>query len=343
MKLFFLCALITSAHLTSLITHSTVPLLNDLKSIYLEKYPETYKQKVEKALQSSSDAIRVVTYNILFDVLDANLKDQKYSWKNRLPKVIESIENMDPDILCVQELYPTQLEDLKQVLEDRFDFFVGDSSIGELNGIFYKKNRFTIEPNSCSLELPINPKDDARVKAIPNLLPLELEPGRMLTLAHFQDKITGKAFTVINTHLSFFRINSRNDQAHFIRHLVSDLHTQNKSVIVTGDLNTFPNHPDKRVLPFYDGDHICQILQQELKDTKDIALLGHFGPQTTGFHDFLKRNNKPFIATEDSDVILDHIFVSPTLTTLVHATEPCQSDGAFPSDHMPVIADILLP
>jgi hypothetical protein len=67
------------------------------------------------------------------------------------------------------------------------------------------------------------------------------------------------------------------------------------------------------------------------------------GPLASSIRDFLYRGNKPFDETESPGVILDHIYVSPTVSVLINGIEPCLVDDRFPSDHMPVIADILLP
>jgi endonuclease/exonuclease/phosphatase family metal-dependent hydrolase len=42
-------------------------------------------------------------------------------------------------------------------------------------------------------------------------------------------------------------------------------------------------------------------------------------------------------------VILDHIYVAGAVEVLLHAVEPARVDGHFPSDHMPLIADLLFP
>jgi endonuclease/exonuclease/phosphatase family metal-dependent hydrolase len=252
---------------------------------------------------------------------------------------------MHPDILCVQETYPSQLEDLQKSLGDSYLHFVGNSRTGELNAIFYNKERFELDLkySSASLEMPISPKDDAFVATITDFLPPDLEPGKQLTLVHIYDKLTGKQFVVMNTHLTFYRVNSREAQAYFIADLVQKLHTLNKTVILTGDFNTIPNRPDKTDYHFYDGGYICQIFKTVLKDTKDAALLGHVGPLASSIRDFLYRGNKPLNDTENPEVILDHIYVSPTVSVLINGIEPCLVDDRFPSDHMPVIADILLP
>jgi|GEM_PF-1120351 endonuclease/exonuclease/phosphatase family metal-dependent hydrolase len=350
---FFACIALPFVNGSAQITHSIIPLIENVEQSPPKKYPETYKRKIEKSLERKSQKIRIVTYNILFDLFDAQLKDKDYCWKNRFGHVLASIENMCPDILCVQEAYPDQFQDLQDALSLHFNAFVGTNTTGELNAIFYKKDRFALDTeqyqlgsvnvSSSSLPLPLNPHDDALVAKSPHFLPFDLEPGRQLTLAHFHDKLTGKAFAVINTHLTYHRINSREDQALFIEKLIQNLHSLGRAVILSGDFNTFPNHPDRTRLPFYDGDYICQIFQRALKDTKEIALLGHLGPTSTALHDFLSRGKKSFESSEDSDVVLDHIFVSPEITVIVNATEPSQINDFFPSDHMPVIADILLP
>jgi endonuclease/exonuclease/phosphatase family metal-dependent hydrolase len=335
------------------ISHSVVPFLETLENTPPGKYSQNYTLQIDASLKKKNEKIRIITYNILFDVFDDQLKDKTYCWAERCSNVLACIENMHPDILCVQEVYPAQLEDLRRSLGAYFASFVGKSAQGELNAIFYRTDRFeldtknhhvgTLDVSSASVELPLNPKDDVFVAKIPTFLPPDLEPGRQLTLAHFHDKFTGKSFVVINTHLTYYRINSREDQASFIEKLVQNLHALQKPVIVSGDFNTFPNRPDRMKLPFYDGDRICQILQRSLRDTKEIALLGHVGPSTTTLPGFFSRGTRPFENSEDSDVILDHIFVSPGITVLVNANEPIQINDRFPSDHMPVIADILLP
>ncbi|MBS0636427.1 MAG: endonuclease/exonuclease/phosphatase family protein [Verrucomicrobia bacterium] len=304
-------------------------------------------------LAKSSQKLRVVTYNILFDLFDNQLEEKTHSWPERLPRVIKSIEMMKPDILCVQEPYPTQLKDLQKQLENTFACFVGTSTTGELNAIFYNKERFKLdsEPysdgavnlSSASLSLPLNPKDEALVKQIPNFLPPELEPCKQLTMVHLRDKRTNKSFAVLNTHLTYYRVNSREDQAHFIVGLIRKLYALKKPVIFTGDLNTFPNRPDIARFRYYDGNHIKQIFETVLKNTQDVALLGHVGPLSTFTKDFLNPDSKPFEGTGTVGVILDYIYVSPEITVLINATEPSKVNGQFPSDHMPVIADILLP
>ncbi len=342
--LIFICCSFTYIGAQEVITDSVVAKIVELENNPPNKYSERHFLDIQKALSHKASKIRVVTYNILFDLFDSSLEDKMQSWKERLPLVIASIKNMDPDILCVQEPYPAQLKDLQNNLSDSFSSFIGSSTTGELNAIFYKKSRFTLNENeSASLALPLNPLDDALVLKISDFLPPELEPGRQLTVAHFHDTLTNKDFAVLNTHLTFYRVNSREDQVYFITDLVRKIHEQKKPVIVAGDFNTLPNRTDIERFRFYDGDHLKCIFHSVVKNTSDTALLGHIGPLSTFTKDFLKSDSKPFENRGTPGVVLDHIFVSPEVCALINAAEPSLVNGHFPSDHMPVIADILLP
>lgn len=333
------------------ITYSIMPVLEEIESHPPEKYSEKHLAEIRELLAKQAEKIRVVTYNILFDLFDHKLKDPIHSWAARLLKVVQSIENMQPDILSLQETYPNQIEDLQKFLGDRYSYFVGAGATGEVNAVFYNKERLEIDLENygdglanATLAMPLNPNDEKWLAKVPNLLPPEIEPGRQLTLVHFHDRSTGKKFAVVNTHLTFFRLNAREDQAHFIAEIVQKLHALNKPVIVTGDLNTFSNAPD-REFSFFDGTRVCQIFERVMKDTRNAALLGRLGPAATGLRSFVDRDGQgPFgMMDENPDVILDHIYVSPEVSVIINATETALVDGHFPSDHLPVIADIVLP
>ena len=127
------------------ITHSVIPSLEQIESSRLEKFSDHYIQEVNQVLTHQAEKIRVVTYNILFDVFDNKLKDKSLAWAERRVWVVKSIENMKPDILCVHESYPSQIADLTQSLGNRYACFVGTNTSGELNAIFYNKNRFELD------------------------------------------------------------------------------------------------------------------------------------------------------------------------------------------------------
>lgn len=342
---FCACVLFSSSILSTEITHSIMPILEKTENEPLTKFSDHYIKTTHAALARQSEKIRVVTYNVLFDIFDDQLKDKNYAWSQRSVRVVAAINHLSPDILCVQETYSTQLQDLRNALSNRYECFIGSQTTGELNAIFYDKNRFEIIETSFtqSIKMPLNSKDEAIVSKIPGFLCAELEPGKQMTMTLLRDLVTQKVFVVMNTHLTYHRVNSREDQAIFISELVEEAHGQHLPVILTGDFNTFPNRPDKPEFHFYDGDYICSIFNRNLKDTADNAVLGHIGPLCTSIRDFLSRQNKPFNISENPGVLPDHIFVSPGILVIIQGIEPCMVDSYFPSDHLPVIADLILP
>lgn len=325
----------------------------DMEKALNEKNPSKKKysldqiKEIQEALQRKDEKIRVVSYNVLFDIFDDSLEGeaQMHSWEQRHERVQKLIEHINPDVLCVQETCPNQLKKLQELFQDKLECFTGDKQKGEINAIFYKKDRFTLQKDESSLFiLPTDPRDQT-VDHSPHMLPKALEPGTSATMATLFDNITKTPFSVINTHLTFRRINSRYLQAQFINDLAASLQKKGLSVIFTGDLNTFPNHKTNTNLPFYDGNRVEKVFEKTMKDTEQEALLGHFGAQATGVYSFWTKDHKT--ASEDANqgprVVLDHAYVTPDITVLTHASDPALVGGLLPSDHLPLITDILLP
>lgn len=302
----------------SAVENSIIPTMEYFKSIdNLPSKKFTNKQFIEisEALGEKENSIRLVTYNMLYNVYD-HFRDEENRWPNRLPRIVELIKEMMPDIISTQELYPDQAREISELLSEDFSFFLGQKDKnGESFGIFYRKNRFEL------------------------LFSKFLDPLSMIQL---RDLKTDKIFAVFNTHLSFPDIEKREFDAHRIVEITEPV-SEKMAIIFTGDLNTFPSRLDITV-PFYDGDYIHRILSKgALKNSQEQSLIGHFGPISTFTND---ENNekevKPFQGTGTPGVILDHIYVSDKVIVLTHAVEKGTVDGHFPSDHMPVLVDVLI-
>ena len=105
------------------------------------KYTTTQYQEIRKHLAAKGNAIRVATFNTLFDFYDHNLPED-YRWPQRKGRVIEIIHHLQPDILGVQEVYSHLLKDLKEGLKETYTFVGVPDKKGEINGIFYNTARF---------------------------------------------------------------------------------------------------------------------------------------------------------------------------------------------------------
>jgi endonuclease/exonuclease/phosphatase family metal-dependent hydrolase len=308
------------------VENSIVPAIEkfeQLKNLPVEKYSKNQYLEIASALQRINERIRLISYNVLFDFFDRNL-DKVNRWPQRLPRIVDLLEEMQPDIICVQELYTNQIQDLMPYLENTFLFYSGACEDGELIGIFYQKDRFEVVSSKIWY-----------MTSTP-----DVPSSETLTMLKLKDLKTGRHVAVFNTHLAFSNINKRDFQARFIAEHV-ELYAQQMPTILAGDINTFPNRLDLAKLPFYDGDYVHRILTQgALKDAINTSILGHLGPIST----FSNHSNDvvPFRGTGTPGVFLDHIYVSKDIHVLMHAVQSGTVGGHFPSDHLPVIVDLIV-
>lgn len=308
------------------VENSIIPLVEHFEKIEnlpAKKYSKIQLEELSRALSRKQESIRVATFNMLFDLYDHKM-EQQYRWPQRLPRIVDILLEMQPDILGVQELYPKQLNDLIPYLENEYAFFARPCADGEMNGIFYRKERFELILSEVwyMTETPKVPS------------------AATLTMLQLKDRRTGKQFAVFNTHLAFSNIEKRHFQVNFICRQIAAI-AKEKPVFLTGDLNTFPNRLDLGKLPFYDGDYLHRLLlKHALYDSKEMSLIGHLGPYgtfTNGSDD-----GTPFKGTGTPGVFLDHIYISAGIITLIHAVQPGKVGGLYPSDHMPLLIDAIV-
>lgn len=308
--------LILTTVFANAVENSIIPMMEKfecIENLPSQKFTKNQLNEISDALEKKEEKIRLVTYNMLFHLYDHDL-DEENRWPNRLPRIVELINEMRPDIINTQELYPSQVQDIVSLLENDFSFFSGQKDEdGESYGIFYRKDRFEL---------------------------LSSQVNYPLSIVQLKDLKTDKIIYVFNTHMPLSNIEKREANAKKIVEIIEPI-AKNMAVLFTGDLNTFPNRLDLTNLPFYDGDYIHQILSKgSLKNARELSLLGHFGPISTF-------TNKPpgvvpFQGTGTPGIFLDYIYTSNKVTVLTHAVEQGTVDGHFPSDHMPVLIDFLI-
>lgn len=288
-----------------------------------KRYAPEQLKEIQDLVVLRGEKVRLVSYNMLFNLFDQNLEECN-RWPERLPRILYLLSEMDPDVICVQELYADQLADL-QVALPTYTFYGKQGGDGEHNGMFYKRNRFQLTDSKVTAMTPDS-------KTVPN--------AETLTMIKLKDLSNGKSFTVFNTHLAFSKAAKRVFQAQFIEKTIGSF-AKKQPVILAGDFNVFPNRPDIGTLPFLDGDFIHRILSSAnsfVRDAREYAALGHVGPIAT----FTSEDSTPFQRVGTPGVILDRIYVSSSVKVLVHAIQPAKVDGHFPSDHLPVFIDFIV-
>lgn len=324
------CLIITISNLYSIeISNTIIPLIERIEkaeNLNPKKYSKNQYENIFRILLNIEDRIRLVTYNMLYNIQDQNL-DEQDRWPHRFPRLLQLIQWMQPDILCSQELHQDQLSILLNEMDEIYAFYGKENkNNGEIDGIFIRKTRFELIDFNEWVIFPT--------------LPLAY-PHTLIQLMLCDNK-TNTIFSVFNTHLPYFSADQREYSAHFILKQIEEV-SKRMPVFLAGDFNLIPHRQDMPDLPFFDGEYIHKILTQgTLKDTINEALLGHIGPLASFTNAQERNDGTPFKGNGVPGIILDRIYTNQDPLILIHGIEPAKVDNHFPSDHMPVIVDFLI-
>jgi len=80
-----------------------------------------YSQEISNSVVAENNQIRVASYNIWNPAFELKYGDAD-TWESRLPNIVDTIRDADPDILCLQEVSLDCYSDLVAILsrEDRY-------------------------------------------------------------------------------------------------------------------------------------------------------------------------------------------------------------------------------
>lgn len=258
-------------------------------------------------------SINIMSFNIRYNNPDDGLN----AWPNRKARVASIIEFHDPDLLGLQEVLKGQLDELAQMLSEYEWVGVGrDDGFdnGEFSPIFYKSERFDLIENG-TFWLSETPQT-AGSKSWDAALP------RIATWALFADKSTSKKVFHLNTHFDHRGELARIESAKLITRLLPSL-AADAPVVVTGDFNKAPDSL------------VYSNLVELLYDSKTLSRKSPHGPEGT-FGGFT-------VEIDETSERIDYVFVSEGIDVLRYGALSDQWNGYYPSDHLPVIAEIVLP
>ena len=262
------------------------------------------------------DVFRVMTYNIRFAGNEET--DGVNAWSNRKELVASMIRFHHSDIVGLQEALLPQLNDLTELLPGYSWIGVGrddGKSNGEFSSILFRNDRFKVLKHSTfwlsdTPEIPSKGWDAA--------LP------RIVTWAKFKDKETKKSFFIFNTHYDHIGENARNNSSRLLVKRIKEI-CDNSRVVVTGDFNTRMSTEAYKILIEQSADKLT------LYDAQSKSQTEHHGSNVTfnGFGTSIEPGNK-----------IDFIFVTKDVSVIQHGVLDETVDGLYPSDHMPVIAEV---
>lgn len=265
----------------------------------------------------SEQIFRVMSYNIRQD------DDPEHSWRNRKDAVISILRFHHLDLIGFQEPYPEQIEDLASSLTE-FSLVKGAPfQESAHNPIFFRKSRFDLLDTGFFYlsPHPETPHKGWNAKFL-----------RGVSWVKLFDQKSGQTFYFFNTHFDYHSRLARDESAHLLRSKIREI-AGPSPFIVAGDFNLFPE---------LGGEETYQILTRKnalaegrpLVDAQKVSLFPHHGP--TGTWSGFKEPGQPGIKP-------DYIFVDASIEVYFHGILADTFDGQFPSDHLPVVADIAIP
>lgn len=264
--------------------------------------------------------IRVMTFNVRYD----EPRDNANAWPNRKELVASMIRFHNADLVGVQEALKRQLEDLDTLLPEYSRVGVGRAdgkTGGEYSAILYRKTRFeSLESSTFWLSETPNVPSPGWDAAYP----------RIVTWAKFKDLKTGKIFFHFNTHFDHRGVRARKESARLLLNRISQTGGE-LPVVVTGDFNFTESSEGYQLLTGKNsGESVSS--KSVLRDTRYSSPHGHHGPTST-FNEF-----KALVP----GMKIDYVFVKGSIRVIQHGVLSDTWDGRFPSDHLPVLAEIVI-
>lgn len=265
------------------------------------------------------EPLRIMTFNIRLNTPD----DGPNQWSYRKDMAASMIRFHDADIAGLQEALKDQVDDLAARLPEYGWFGVGRDDgreAGEYMAVFYRSDRVQVLEQSTFW---LSETPDSVSKG------WDAACFRVVTWGRFEDKRTGKVFYLFNTHFDHIGETARRESVKLLLKRVV-LTAGPDPVIVTGDFNSPPgSEPYQVITQGLPGGEAAGLI-----DTKNVARFPHHGPEATfrGFSPAESPDDKP----------IDHIFIKNRVRVVFHGTLSDTFDGKFPSDHMPVLAEVIV-
>ncbi len=240
--------------------------------------------------------------------------DGENAWPLRKEKVAGLLKFHKADIFNVQEALPEQMDDLEKAFPDFDHVGVGRDDgkrAGEHMAIFYNRNRFEKISDGMFWINEATDKPGLGWDACCN---------RTVTWIKLKDKITKRSFLVYDTHFDNRGVKAREEAAKLILKSIKEVNTENLPLILTGDLNLVKSSEP------------VQLILSTLHDAMDKTIAPHYGPEgTSGGFDVKVLPRK-----------IDYIFVNDRVLVLRHGHLSDSFGLFYPSDHLPVLAEVII-
>lgn len=254
--------------------------------------------------------LRVATYNLRLNVAS----DGPNAWPNRKEMVKELVRYHNFDVFGTQEGFRGQLNDVVELPDYTFVGHGRDDGkeAGEHSAIVYKKSRLKLLQSGdfWLSQTPDKPSKGWDATCC----------NRICSWAKFQDNQTKREFFFFSVHFDHEGVEARRQSGRLMVQKIQEI-AKNAPVICTGDFNSTP-----------DTEQI-KTMQTLLRDAFQVTKRPPYGPVGT-FNGF-----KLDAPLQDR---IDYVFVSKQFDVLDYAVLTDSLRGRYPSDHFPVLVNVVL-
>ncbi len=262
---------------------------------------------IDEIPEKSENATRIMSFNVRC------ASDPEGSINNRSQIVTAILQQYAPDSFGVQEATPKWLRIIDKALGDKYAR-VGEprdkyGPYTEYSCVYYLKDKFELV-DSGTIWLSETP-DERYSKSFDSAC------ARIATWAVLKNKLTGKTYTHMNTHLDHVLESTRVEQSKVLLTKLAELQA-NGNVICTGDFNT---------------DNTGGVYAEMLKVLDDTSLIAKTTEEGTTYHNYGKITDKPAI---------DFIFASKGIKAETYKIIKNTVQDMYPSDHYPLCADVII-
>lgn len=250
--------------------------------------------------------MRIMSFNVLC------YGSGKHEWTKRIPLVVRTIRNVNPDTFGVQEAHYDWMKALTAAFPDYDYVGVGRDNgkkKGEYSAVFFKKNEFEVldKGNFWLSETP----DKIGSKG------WDAACVRICSWAKLKRKKDGAEFVHLNTHLDHVGHIAMQKGAELVASRGIEI-ANGAPAFFTGDFNVTP-----------DSEPCKAVLNCGFKDARDIAEKTDKGHTYHGFEN-----------PECGFAAIDYVFCKGDIRVKQFKVVTKHIDGEIPSDHYPVFAEV---
>ena len=260
--------------------------------------------------EKSDEATRVMSFNVRCK------NDGVQTITNRSKVAIEVIKQYAPDSFGVQECTPRWKRILAANLDGKYacvgaarDYY---GPFTEYSSIYYLKDKYDLI-DSGTFWLSETP-EKRWTKSFDSAC------FRVASWALLEDKETGMRYTHINTHLDHVLESTRESQMKVLIDCVNKV-ANGSPIVMTGDFNAFE-----------DNSLVYTVACESFSDTKKVAANSDTGRTFTSYGKY----------EEDGTGAIDFIFADKSLEVETYKIIRNTVQDIYPSDHYPIVADIII-